>query len=88
MKKATIVIKVKEAAQRLDGKFCTSKRGVPLIILPYQGKRGTLCYFASTKKWKWFFPVFENAEAQIKLHFEGVEDFKHDYDNQMLARED
>ncbi len=67
--------KVREAAQRLSGIYHESRKGVPLIILPWDRKKASLCWFQKGKRWKFFWPWPSNGLPQTKADFKTLEHF-------------
>lgn len=77
MKGQTIITLVKNASRELGGKFYTSKRGVPLIIITLpNGSLGNLCYFRRTRVWRWFYPAWVFDVDVVSTDFESLSSFK------------
>ncbi len=73
--RTAITAAVSHAADQLGGRLYVSKKRTPLVILRFRNRASTLCFFARSETWRWFYPAFEYVKDQDKIDFTSVADF-------------
>ncbi len=49
--------------------YYVSRRGVPLVIVPYRGHRASICFFGKSRVWRLFDPWQPGGQEQTKMDF-------------------
>jgi len=66
----TIDERVRTSARLLGGEFCVSKRGTPHVLVEIdEGVEASVCYFASSKTWRVYYPFgLERRHQEVTTH--------------------